>query len=394
MHSTQPARSHSTPAQRSARFVVLMVLAVILGALSVTSQAQAATGTGVDFGPDVPVNSFQASMSNSEGTDRSSGLIVWSAPGRSFQSIKYSGQRSTEFQIERNGTELVGSGTRRGLANGALARRTYPAAPDGYRQLDSNVPYLTTAGYLLARHREGTALLESDVVDGVSLLRGESPVAAIECAGLAAGTMTIWFDPTTLLPVSIKFVRGTYTQQLSYSYSSINRRYASSVFAFIPGRDRGAVNVVGQGFRRASVAKTDAMVPWRLKLPTSLPAGYARSALGYAAMSGRVGPEASIGPVRGYAAAVYSRGVESIDFTARRATKAAARDWLQSDPFAGECANITQSDATVNGKPAKFGTGPLSMPHLYWRDGSALYTLSGPYPKDELVRIADSVSPA
>jgi hypothetical protein len=367
-----------------------MGAAVLLGALSVTSQSDAATGTGVDFASDVPVASFQASRTYDDGTDRSSGPMVFQAPNRAYQAVKFSGTTSTEFYIEKKGMDLVGQGSRRGIVSGVIGRRQFPAAPDGFRLFDMSQPFHNAAGSMLADHRAGTTVLAIDVVGGVSLLKGTAAVAANECGGLAAGTMTIWFDQTTLLPVKIAVVRGSFTQTFTFAYSSINRRFASSVFAFIPARRRRTLEQSSDGFKRATVAKTDAMVPWRLKLPTSLPAGYSRAVLGYAPRSGRVGPEASIAPVRGYSAAVYSRGVERIEVTARRATSTAAREWRDSDPFAGECADITIGDATVGGKPARFGQGPQFMPHLYWRDGGALYTVSGPFPKTELVRIAES----
>jgi anti-sigma factor RsiW len=42
---------------------------------------------------------------------------------------------------------------------------------------------------------------------------------------------------------------------------------------------------------------------------------------------------------------------------------------------------------------ARYGAGPGITPHLYWRAGGLLYTVSGPFPKGDLVAIAESLAP-
>lgn len=49
--------------------------------------------------------------------------------------------------------------------------------------------------------------------------------------------------------------------------------------------------------------------------------------------------------------------------------------------------------ASVNGVPATYGIGETIVSHLYWREGNLLLTVSGPFPKADLVRIAESLSP-
>ena len=48
---------------------------------------------------------------------------------------------------------------------------------------------------------------------------------------------------------------------------------------------------------------------------------------------------------------------------------------------------------TVRGARGTFGVGTLIRPHLYWREGGVLLTLSGPFPAETLVQVADSLAP-
>ena len=47
----------------------------------------------------------------------------------------------------------------------------------------------------------------------------------------------------------------------------------------------------------------------------------------------------------------------------------------------------------MDGVPATFGIGPEIPPHLFWRDGAVLNTVSGPFPAATLVEIAESLTP-
>ncbi len=54
---------------------------------------------------------------------------------------------------------------------------------------------------------------------------------------------------------------------------------------------------------------------------------------------------------------------------------------------------MTTTPVTVHGVPATFGVGPEVRPHLFWREGGVLLTLSGPFPAETLVQVADSLAP-
>ena len=62
-------------------------------------------------------------------------------------------------------------------------------------------------------------------------------------------------------------------------------------------------------------------------------------------------------------------------------------------PFGFECVAETTSAVDVNGAKATFGEGGEIIPHLYWRSGRVLYTVSGPLPAATLAAIARSLKP-
>jgi hypothetical protein len=81
--------------------------------------------------------------------------------------------------------------------------------------------------------------------------------------------------------------------------------------------------------------------------------------------------------------------VERIELT-QRASRGSG--W-PADPFGVECGRLSSTQVRVDGAPATFGIGPEITPHVLWRDGAVLHTVSGPFPMATLVRIAESLTP-
>lgn len=120
-----------------------------------------------------------------------------------------------------------------------------------------------------------------------------------------------------------------------------------------------------------------------------LPDGFSLAVAGWAPQSGFTGAEASNPRYPDLFMAVFRRGFERIDVSQRLG----GGDAWPGDPSGVECGFVQASEVRVNNLPATFATGPGNVPHLYWRDGQLLLTVSGPFPKRELVSIAESLSP-
>ena len=66
--------------------------------------------------------------------------------------------------------------------------------------------------------------------------------------------------------------------------------------------------------------------------------------------------------------------------------------WID-DPFGFECGSEQASTVDVGGAKATFASGAEIVPHLYWRSGRVLYTVSGPFPAATLAAVARSLEP-
>ena len=309
-----------------------------------------------------------------------SSLLAWGGPDR-YAVRPNTGEGPLGWLVEDRGLQ-----TSRYVGGGSVVRRTFPAAPDGYTVFDLIDPSLDT---LLGRARTGTTTLSPVRLGGIATLRGTLRLGPNDCAGLRGGVKTINLDAATLLPIRIETRRaGARTETLGFAYLSINR--ALPARAFRPtgagGRD---IFRADQGFRRTSPGAAARRLPYTPELPTVLPAGFTLAVSGWAPRSGITGAEGSIPARPSLFSAVYARGWERIELTQRRAV---GGDW-PGDPFGGECQPMSSRAVSIGGVRATFALGPTTGPHLYWREGDVLHTLSGPYPADVLVAAAASLTP-
>lgn len=266
----------------------------------------------------------------------------------------------------------------------SVIRNAYAARPDAFSELEARTQYPATI--LLGRARGGTAKLTSTRVGGRPALQGSIALAANECAGLKRGTEIVVLAKSTLLPLRITQRRVT-TQTTSIGYRAINTPIPQAIFS-PPAVGRRPTRL-NQGFVRTTPATGDRHVSYAAALPAQLPTGFTLSASGWAPRSARTGPEASNPRYSSLFAAVYRRGWERIDVTERLA---GVKGWL-GDPFGFECGAETTSTVDVNGAKATFGQGGEIIPHLFWRSGPVLYTVSGPFPAATLAAIARSLKP-
>jgi hypothetical protein len=242
--------------------------------------------------------------------------------------------------------------------------------------------------FLLAKARQGRPSLRPVRLGSLNALRGDNHVRANECAGLRAGTLSVWLDRRTLLPLQVQDVRGSRRSGTRYTYSKVRAPLAAGVLA--APRVRQGHERIDYGFRRTSPAVASGPLSYVPLMPTALPPGFELAVSGWARRGSRTGPEGSIAPHRELFAAVFRRGFERIDITQRLA--AGSGGWPVS-PFGAECVFHFRERARVGAAAASYGAGPQTVPHLYWRSGRLLHTISGPYPKATLVRIAESLRP-
>ena len=298
--------------------------------------------------------------------------LVWRSPEQT--SYRGGGQP----YVQRQGVDYFGA---QGGIPARVVRNAYAARPDRFSELWSRLQ--DPVDIVLARARGKTLKLASTTIAGVPAWRASIALPRNECAGYPRGTETVWLARDTLLPLQIKGRNET----TAVGYRAVNTPIPPALFAPpVVGKHPARFN---QGFVRTTPARADAKVSYDAKLPKDLPSGFRLAVSGWAPQSARTGPEASNPRYAQLFAAVYRRGWEHIDVTQRLA---GARGWID-DPFGFECGSEQASTVDVDGAKATFASGAEIVPHLYWRSGRVLYTVSGPFPAATLAAVARSLEP-
>jgi hypothetical protein len=287
------------------------------------------------------------------------------------------------LDIGRGGTEWA---ARTPGSDGSILRNQYVAQPDGFPRTGFE-RYSGLVTYVLSQARGGAMTLTPVTVAGQSALRGEVDLPANECAALPPRTVRIWLSARTHLPLRVverATSNGRIVESSNYAYRLVNAPLPEGTFAPPPIGPRPFRS--NDRFTRTSPALAAGPLPYTPRVPTVLPPGFSLALSGLAARSAATGAEASLNRYPWLFAASYRRGTERIDVTQR----VSREDW-PDDPFGGECQPLKTEPVTINGIAATYGTGQTLGSHLYWRDGPLLYTVRGPYPKDDLVTIAASL---
>ncbi len=287
------------------------------------------------------------------------------------------------------GTRTVRAGGRDVIAIGGRAwltiRRPVPVAPDGWDTpawIDPSVPVL------LAHLREGTAPLTAGSRAGRATWSGTVALGPDACTGAAAGVKSIEIDAATLLPLRVRVDRPGSRATVSLLRDLRTDPPARRGELAAPAADGSTDRRTG-GFRRTAPAEAATHLPYAPSLPAALPSGFALRVSGWAPRSRPTGAGTVVPARPGLFAAVYVRGVERIVVTQRAA---AGADW-EADPYGDACERIPGTPASVGGVPAVYAAGGETVPHLYWRAGEVLHTISGPYPAATLVAVAESLVP-
>lgn len=340
--------------------------------------ALAAPFTGLPAAPPTLVSSYRLVAQPHAGSAETTTIA---SPDR-FR-IRSVFERETFLDVGRDGTERI---AKTASGDGSIFRNQFAAQPDGFPRTGFE-RYQSLVAYVVAQARGGTRTLTPVTLAGQPALRTQVELPANDCAALPPRSVRVWLSPQTLLPlraVERDRASGRIVEASQYSYTLINRPLPAATFAPPPIGPRPFRT--NDRFTRTSPAAAVGPLPYAPRVPGVLPDGFTLAIAGWAPRSGITGPEGSIPPYSWLFAASYRRGQERIDVTQR----ASSRDW-PDDPFGGECQPLQVEPVTVNGIAATFGAGQNTVPHLYWRDGGLLYTVSGPYPKDDLVAIAASL---
>ena len=321
--------------------------------------------------PSTVVDSFRVEVRAPSGVES----IAWQAP-ESLAARLPDGDLA-----ETNGTLYA---ARKGAPRGYVERRRFAARPDGY-PLPDLFPQIHE--FVLAQARGGKLKLVETTLRGRATYRAAVPLRANECAGLRAGRATIWLDRETLLPLRLVEERAGQPAWIwSYRYHDLNVRLPASTFS-PPELGKNPLRA-DDGFVRTAPAHAAGPLSYTPSLPTVLSPGFELAVSGWARKSGITGPEGSNRPSRDLFAAVYRRGWEVIEVTQRLA----APVWT-SDPFGAECGFEHVERTRVGPATATYGAAPEIVPHIYWRQGRLLFTVSGPFPMADLVAIASSLRP-
>lgn len=364
---------------------LLVSLLVLLSAAIAAPSGLAATGSGPDFAPEVRPGQLHLTR-----TERGMVTVMhWRGPGRyrMLQWVDLDPRDDRSVLDVYGSTSYFGSGFPGALRNVIVTTKEAHVAPDGYDRFDGDL--MMYAWPLIARERSGEQALTSVTVNGRTLLRGRTRLAANECAGLEAGARVVDLDPRTLVPVRIVERRA---RRLTSSSTITNRRPRATDFSGVRIIGRRVLRTDGFTNQRLSQALQTAT--WPISMPTALPAGFTVATLGTAPRSLFLGPEGSFPTSNGVFFARWTYGLEGIDFTSRPARSTLTRDWDESDPFGGECTAARTSTIQVGDVTARYAVGELGNARLWWRNGTILYTLAGPFSAEQLATIARSLAPA
>jgi hypothetical protein len=267
---------------------------------------------------------------------------------------------------------------------GQRIQNRYATQPDGVNGPDDLG--LKLARFAVTEARAGNRTLTPDTIEGRDVLRAEIDLPANRCRDEVEGTATVWLTETTLLPKRVEIERDGKTQRWTYRFAGFNQVFPAGILD--PPALGSRPVLVSHGFLRQSPDVASGPLPYIPRLPKVLPSGFRLATSGWAAR----GPRTGAGDVNrrepGLFAAVYVRGWERIEVTQRVAVNGA---WKR-DPFSRTCLTLRRGRTTVGTRPARYGIGPEIPSHLWWREGSLLYTISGPYPKSDLQAIAKSLT--
>lgn len=365
--------------RRCTLFVCSLALVI---AITLPSASRAATGDGASFGPSSTPTALHLIRTDVGVTTtihwaRTSGRV------RELQLIDLD-PKDERVVLDQWKSLVIGDGFPGKLSNVNLNRNTALVAPDGGDLIDADV--MNVVWPLLARVRSG----ESKVFGfgGAGLLKATQRLGANECAALKSGTRTVFVNAATLVPVRVIDKRGGKVDR-----DTKFRTKPGTRSDFAPLKITGKQMVNDEGYVRRTPLAAAKLLKFPVSMPATLPAGFQLDHTGSNVRGAMLGPEASFPYSNGVFFARWRKGLEHVDLTIRGARSTLVRDWDDSDPFGGECETThTTTPVSISGRPGQYTIGEERNARMWWRDGSTLYTLSGPMSAAQLTAIATSLT--
>jgi hypothetical protein len=259
----------------------------------------------------------------------------------------------------------------------------YQAAPDGVT--GPNDLGLKLARFAVTEARAGKLKLSAERLANRDVLRGEIDLPANDCLKLAEGTATIWLTKTTLLPKRLEVERDGVTTTYRYRFSGFNQDLSLSSIGLPKLGSRPTIT--NNGFKHRTPAEADGPLAFTPRLPTKLPTGFTLASSGWAPQGAKTGVGGINKRNRSLFSAVYTKGWERIEITERLVGSSR----FVRDPFSVRCLAMQPGRTLVSNRAAKYGIGTEIPSHLWFREGGIYVTVSGPYPKNDLKAIAESL---
>jgi len=148
------------------------------------------------------------------------------------------------------------------------------------------------------------------------------------------------------------------------------------------------------GFRRVELAEVAGIVSYQPLVPAWVPAGYELADVAVARQSGPTGTEAGNPPSRMVVSLSYRRGLDQFLVTTRLAPPGETWDdpLATGEGFVDEPEPVRIAAGALRGVEAELVLAPRGIPHLWARTESLVVTVGGDLSRDELVRVAESLS--
>lgn len=325
--------------------------------------------------PTFTVDTYQLTV----GTKKTSVTHIVTGPERFASNAK--DPKVVDFAA-RGGDLLFGATS---TTKGRRVVNRFQTAPDAIT--GPNDLGLKLAQFAVTEARAGKLQLTAERLASRDVLRGEMDLAANGCRKLAEGTATIWLTKTTLLPKRLEVERDGVTTRFTYNFAGFNERLSLSDIG-LPKVGKNPVQV-NDRFKRVTPAAAERPLAFVPRLPATLPAGFTLVASGWAPKGAKTGVGDLNKPNSSLFSALYMKGWERIEITQRLVGTAKFR----RDPFSESCLAMQPGRTMVHSRGARYGIGTEIPSHLWWREGGVYFTVSGPYGKNDLKAIAESLTP-